>query len=466
MSQESIQQKQSSGFQSAEMEGAETGSQSFSPPQLKLAASSAAGFNGNTIHRSPGDRYERGNRPDPSPANGGIDIISNNERVINVGDWATFSLRGTSVSSGITWQILNNGGTPTTARSTSNTIRLRGDIVGTHIIRATVPTDGGNVTVDFTQVVERDAGYTDIDGVTPTPLNTMNDFIDLVVRVENALPGYAWQDVASKIRKERYPSPGGRYGGIKAALTWDDLIDEQDHLSPLQSSQVAVEDIAALRRTGSVTHNGVNIDIGHVMTGIDSMNFPTTNGIFENHNMSGPAAATWSGDVGSALVNWANNAPGNDHTDAKKQEFYDRYMSMTDLMGDLDGINLGGMAVAPSAPLSTRLRAYYVTNQSTQANRRYHNFCQVSGFGISGGRLDSAARTYIRQQVLNFANGYNIGGRILDGMSQAATASPYGGMPIYNPNREQYTSQGRVSGNVDWFVNYFINQIETGLAAE
>jgi len=432
----------------------------MSPPQLKLAAS--GGFSATPVQRSPGDNYERGNRPDPSPANGGIDIVSNNERVINVGDWATFTLRGTEVNTGITWQILNNGGAAVNARSTSNSIWLRADIVGTHIIRALVPSGGGTITVDFTQVVERDAGYTDIDGVTPTPLNTMNDFIALVERVENALPGYAWQDVASKIRKERYPSPGGRYGGIKAALTWDDLIDEQDHLSPLQSSQVAIEDIAALRRTGTVTHNGASIDIGHVMTGIDSMNFPTTNGIFENNRMSGPAAATWSGDVGSALVNWANNAPGNDHTDAKKQEFYDAYMSMGDLLGDLDGINLGGMAIPPNAPLSTRLRTYYVTNQTTQANRRYHNFCQVSGFGVSGGRLDSAARAYIREQVLNFSRGYNISGSILDGISSA----PMGGMgaPVYRD--PQYTSRGRVTGNVDWFVNYFIQQIEAGLASE
>ncbi len=161
--------------------------------------------------------------------------------------------------------------------------------------------------------------------------------------------------MASKIRKEYYPGVGGRYGGITAAFTWNDLIDEQQDMPPLHAPPVAAADIQALRGSAQVTAAGGSVDIGHVLTGVDSMNFPQVAGIFNLHDMSGPAAATWSGDVGSALVHWVTDAPMNDDTDATRLRFYESYASAEDMAGDYDGIAIADMSGVPAtAPLSSR----------------------------------------------------------------------------------------------------------------
>lgn len=470
MSQEHINSPEHQTSSGHEAEGGEVAGKSASPPAFQLMASN----NNPPAQLQEGDNYERGNRPDPSNSIGGMEIQSSEGRMIRPGDSVTFTLTGRESASGVQWRYINDPravashGLPATSPGPTDELSINATAIapGVHTIRAEV-TDGNTTSyITFRMTVEAEGDYEDISNVTPSPLSTMNDFIDLVERVEAAYAGYAWQDVASKIRKERYPGPGGRYGGIKASFTWDDLIDEQQDLSPLQTSHIPIEDIAALRTTGSVTHNGQTIDIGHVMTGLDSMNFPETNGIFERHNMSGPAAATWSGDVGSSLVNWATDAPLNDASAARKERFYTSYTSVADLLGDIDGINIGGMPnIGASDSLSLRLKKYYRVNVSTQANKRYTNFCQVSGFQQVNGALSSSARAYIREQVLNFARGYNIKGSVLDGFIMGG-----GGMGGYGgfggANNYEMTSRARITDNVDWFTNRFIQDIESGLSSE
>ena len=439
---------------------------SMSAPAFQLMASPV-------VQRAvPGERYERGNRPDPNNSVNGAEISSSEGRIANVGNSVTFRVNGLSGSNTVAWSVTNDltyapgSGMPRTARGPSgNPISMTARIPGVHTIHATVTPNGGQP-FELTyrlNVESNNRDYANIAQVTPSPLANMNDFIALVERIERAYPTLAWQDVTSKIRMEHYPGRGGEGSGIMRSFTWDDLIDEQDEVAPLKAPPAAAADIAALRSTQSVNHNGQTIDIGHVLTGVDSMNFPETAGIFSNHNMSGPAAATWSGDVGSALVNWAVNAPLNDASDARKARYYNDFAGIDDMLGDYDGINIGGMASIPrSAPLSQRLRTYYVTNATTGASRRFHNFCAVSGFDVQNGRLTGTARAYIRQQILNFARGFNVKGSILDGFIMGGGGmGGYGGMQNY-----EMTSGARINDNIDWFTNRFIADLETGLANE
>lgn len=440
---------------------------SMQAPGFQVTASRQA-----TPPPAPGASYERGNSPDPNNAVSGAEIRSSEGRIANVGDRVTLTVHGVADGyKSITWRSVND---KTYDKSTklpdisyapgsSISISPRADIQGVHTIIATVtPASGAAFELTYKLNVEPSSrDYADIDGVQPSALATMDDFIALVERIEAAYPTLAWQDVVSKIRAEQYPGRGGNYGGIKRAFTWDDLIDDQDEIAPLQKEIASAADIAALRSNQIVSFEGKNIDIGHVLTGVDAMNFPTTAGIFKNNNMSGPAAATWSGDVGSALTNWATDHPLNDLSDAGKEKFYKSYSSMDDILGDLDGINLGGLPALPrSAKLSQRLRAYYKTNKATGASKRFTNFCAVSGFEVQNGQLTAAARTYIRTQVLNFANGFNVSGSFWDSFIMGAGGG-YG-----SAETMEMTSRARISANVDWFANYFIKQVEAGLASE
>jgi hypothetical protein len=462
---ESAERQRSTG--QSESSELETGGKTMAAPAFQLKASPVV------QRATPGARYEKGNSPDPNNSVGGAEIRSSEGRVANVGDNVTFSIHGLADGyQSISWRANNDltyapkSGVPAVyySNKTGKSVTLGAGIQGVHTIIATVtPASGPAYELKYILNVEpKSRDYAGDISAKPSPLSTMDDFIALVERIENAYPTLAWQDVVSKIRAEQYPARGGEGSGWKRAYTWDDLIDDQDEIAPLQASIANPADIQALRTSQTVTSNGKSIDIGHVLTGVDAMNFPTTAGIFKNNNMSGPAAATWSGDVGSSLVNWAN-----DKYDADKELFYKKFSSMDDLLGDMDGINLGGLPSLPaSAKLSQRLRTYYKTAQTTGADKRYTNFCAVSGFDVSGGKLGTAAKAYIRQQILNFSHGYNVKGSITDALIMSGGGmGGYGGGYV-SPETLKMTTMARIEDNVDWFTNRFIKDIEAGLATE
>jgi hypothetical protein len=381
----------------------------------------------------------------------------------------------------IRWQVSNDpaalaSGVPATLDGPADQMRwgnITAQIAGLHTIRAWVSLNG-NQLAELTyqqEVVPRGQGLVQVPATaTASPLATMRDFIALVRRIEAAYSGLPWQDIVTRMRKEYYPGPGGTYSGITAAFGWDDLVDEQEGLPGLQVPPVAIADVAAIRRHQVVTTDGGEaIDIGHILTGVDSFNFPGVAGIFAAQGMEGPAAATWSGDVGSALVKWAVEAPSADTNAATKLRYYTSEAGQDDMLGDVDALAVAhgpNLHVAPSAPLSQRLQAYYLTTPTTGPRQRFHDFCRASHFNVVGNRLDAAARTRIRDQILRFARGYNVKGAIIDAMilSGSGGSGGSGGMP--DPAVYEMTTHARIEREVDWFANHFIDWLNTGLAAE
>jgi hypothetical protein len=217
-------------------------------------------------------------------------------------------------------------------------------------------------------------------------------------------------------------------------------------------------DVAAIRHHQVVTTTaGESVDIGHILTGVDSFNFPGVAGIFATQGTEGPAAATWSGDVGSALVNWASNTPVSDTSAATKLRFYDSYASRSDMLGDVDALAVAhgpNLNLPAGAPLSQRLEAFYQTQAATGQNQRFHNFCRASQFTLANHRLDAAAGLRIRDQIVRFSRGYNVTGSALDGIIMA------------NGGGIENTTMGRIETQVGWFADHFIEWLNAGLAAE
>jgi len=282
------------------------------------------------------------------------------------------------------------------------------------------------------------------EAATPTPLTTIDDLIRLVTRVEAAYPSDNWQGITTRIRKSYYDD-----------ALWNQLIVRRAGYGTVNSPPLSMPDFKAL---GTVKDHpeirlpsGDVVDMGHVLTGMDASNFPETNWKFSLAGIEGPPGATWSGDVGSALAEWDIHAGS--HRD-RRQEYYERFASRDDMLGDVDGIALAAQPAAPGAGgdrLSSRLRAYYLPASGGTAgvSRRFTKFAQASGFAWTGRgtaiALDAAARQRIRAQVDTFGVQYR---RKQVGIERGAGQNWF-----HNED-------------IDWFVNRFIRWVEVGLAAE
>ncbi len=290
-----------------------------------------------------------------------------------------------------------------------------------------------------------------IAGVAPTTLSTIDDFVRLVQRFEQAYPQCAtdWQLCATMLRK------------LTAYNTsqWNQLVaDRADTSRPWVPPMNAADYVALDGRSGILLPTpGGNIDVTHVLTGIDSMNFPHVGVAMQaaavamsGTTLEGPMAATWSGDVGSALAGFGTHNRSDLTT---RDDYYNSFASSDDMLGDIDGIALGGVPnVAPNAPLSQRLSAYYGQGASATGagtvERRFAAFCTRHGFTVTGSgtarTLDSATRTRIRDQINSFAWLFCVN---ID-RTYAVRPRPYS------------------PADLDWFTTHFVNWVEAGLRRE
>lgn len=270
------------------------------------------------------------------------------------------------------------------------------------------------------------------------PLRTLDDLLILVKRVEAAYPGEDWKGITTRIRKSYYDG-----------FLWDSMIKDREDYPGLAWPPLAVEDYKAFteaKKSPELAINGQSVDIGHVFTGLDAMNFTNTGTVMWSEGIQGPPGATWAGDVGSALAVWDVETDGDA---AKRENYYNTYASSDDMLGDVDGIAIklmpkGGEKDMGGNNLSDRLRWYY--SSVGGATMRYTNFCAAAGFTWtgrgSGIAMDTASRAVIRSQIIKFGKAFRL---------------KSGGVPGAN---------WFYDADVDWFVDKFINWVAAGLAKE
>lgn len=76
-------------------------------------------------------------------------------------------------------------------------------------------------------------------------------------------------------------------------------------------------------------------------------------------------------------------------------------------------------------------------------------------------RLDDGAQMRIRDQILRFAHGFNVKGKLIDGLILGGTSD---GMPLSEVY--EITTSFRIEREVAWFSSRFIDWVNAGLAAE
>jgi hypothetical protein len=119
--------------------------------------------------------------------------------------------------------------------------------------------------------------------------------------------------------------------------------------------------------------DGEWLDIGHVLTGIEGS--PKQEALKDYQDVSIPECpeliVTWAGDLGNALQAYIKDFLKAMDTGATVDlnDYLVKRASRVDLIGDIDGINIGS-AYDSSRSLAENLRVYY----GQKSRRRYHEF--------------------------------------------------------------------------------------------
>jgi hypothetical protein len=284
------------------------------------------------------------------------------------------------------------------------------------------------------------------DAAVASPLQTADNLLVLVRRVEAAYPGDNWKGIVTRIRKSYYDG-----------FLWNSMINDRESYPGLGWPPLALEDFKAFTEAKNhpeVLINGVSIDLGHVFTGLDAINFSNTGTLMSLAGVQGPAGATWSGDVGSALAEWDVDGRKNLGLTAdpsQREAFYQKFASNDDMFGDVDGIAISKVSLPAGAAdtLSTRLQAYYqsIGGAGAGSSQRFTKFCAASGFAWtgkgSGIQFDSNTQTLVNSQIENFA---------IQWRRKKVLGNP-GGNWFHDED-------------IKWFSNRFLNWVIQGLAAE
>ncbi|SDW16223.1 peptidoglycan-binding domain-containing protein [Nitrosomonas communis] len=185
------------------------------------------------------------------------------------------------------------------------------------------------------------------------------------------------------------------------------------HCNPAQ--QAAEE---RLRLYKILYDKGEWLEIGHVLAGIEGSPKQEPN---KNQSVPIPIRpeliVTWSGDLGSALQRYiqhfwlATDKHGNpiDKNDPLDLNYYlVREASRSDLIGDVDGINIGS-AYDSSRSLADNLNAYY----SKKSLRRYHEFIAnsknakgIAELPLEPGKKPPKLSRQARQTIAIHTHGY------------------------------------------------------------
>lgn len=241
--------------------------------------------------------------------------------------------------------------------------------------------------------------------------NDFNTYMTQLRIAETAAQGdgYGTDRIVAAVRKLYYD--GGNWNRVIAGSanvgfppSWTSNPDTQSAVDYVREHQV-------------ININGQQVDIGHLLTGIDARRHLAgvsfAGGIVSMR--SNQEVATFVGDVGSAVKHYVDNERRFyqivvSRDDGKLKRYYDQYASAPDMAGNADAYSMNWDA---SRTLTENMQTYYNNVGGTGENRRYTNFCRAIGLGnLAGGAFTGdtpAWREAIKNEIYNFAIAYHFG---------------------------------------------------------
>jgi N-acetylmuramoyl-L-alanine amidase len=259
-------------------------------------------------------------------------------------------------------------------------------------------------------------------------------------------------EFASSVRKMFQPAPGSPLTPLFDQVLFRNR--EVSKVAPVDSPEGW-----DLRRFEECQIGNDIVDIGHVLVGIEAHRRQKPDSqlpIPIKDPIHAEAFLSWAGDLGSALVPFALRAVTKQKADL--HAFLVEKSGSADLLGDIDGINLGAMYDEKKS-LTANLRAYY----DARPFRRFHNFLAnvTDGagtrlFSLASGKLaklDPAGRLRAANYIAMFSRAVVVK-RKLDAKLSSSESFDLSKM-IDVGSRE-----------MDAVVDHFFNFLEQGLAKE
>jgi len=200
--------------------------------------------------------------------------------------------------------------------------------------------------------------------------------------------GYTQKQRVTAFRKIFYDStgPATSYGGVTyGGGAWNVLIPgaAATALPPSWTDPSAASAVAYLRSHAVQTINGVQVDIGHLLTGADAHDYPTSISLPGVTMRSNLEATTFTGDLGSVVAEytWRSTASFRDTAmvldSSLMTSTYNALASLPDMAGDADAHS---MAIDPAKSLTDNLRDYYI-GATGGSRRRWKRFAAAIGLG-------------------------------------------------------------------------------------
>lgn len=244
----------------------------------------------------------------------------------------------------------------------------------------------------------------------------INDYLDVSAKIE----AY-YRKQASKSGKPYNPETtvsgmralygydGSSANGYGQKILWEQMIPDAPDVAAPTAKDVPELSVLFHKGQGGGSQprlvrlpNGDLIDPGHLYTGIDAAQHPQAGIMMRSFGIQNQDGATWSGDVGQAIVKHENN-PG-----LTAKQAFSSEAGRPDLNADLDGIVLGH-GFDKDRSLTEQLRSYYTDPEAKLSyKQRYSQFCKARGFGCTDGRLNDAAEDSVRQEVDHFTEAYGL----------------------------------------------------------
>jgi hypothetical protein len=255
----------------------------------------------------------------------------------------------------------------------------------------------------------------------------------------------------SSVRKMFQPAPGSSLTGMFDSFLYRNRkICQLAHVDSAEGKYI--------RSFENLVIGNDKVDIGHVLVGIEASRRQKPASVLPlvRGDATTEALMTWAGDLGSAIEPYAEAIVARRRVDIKT--YLNDKASFADLLGDIDGINIGSV-YDETKSLSENLRKYY----ETKPFRRFHDYLARLTDEVGKPlltlaqqkppRIDQASRLRISGYISMFAAGVRFKGRVLDNLPKAQGAQLI-----------SMTQPGSKEMNI--VIDYFFALIERGLAQE
>ena len=327
---------------------------------------------------------------------------------------------------------------------------------GTFVFTAHLTVDGFTRSLTIYPKVEFKGGKSTAATVA-VELIDLDGFLALVDQKEKARPPK--QTHLEFLASVRKIYQGGPNDPLKGAFDW--VLYRHRNVKPLVFPDSAEDKRFKLYKDWLYA-DGEWLDIGHVLTGIEGSSKQAP---FKDQNIPLPLRAellvTWAGDLGNALQAYIKDFwKAVDKGDPLElMDYLLRRASRIDLIGDIDGINIGS-TYDSSRSLAENLRAYY----GQKSRHRYHEFIANSKDekgkaelplvpGKKPAQITKQARQAIADNTRQFLVPFWVTDKLYSGIDPSKRKLVDEIMKVDSPE-------------MDTVVEYFARFIEDGLARE